>query len=297
MFRSALVGLVVVLLIAKAATGLRVVWSNSAERTDRVSFAPQPKNYEVRGDNGSIEFDGNSDASANVEVTSVCQASAHDEQAAAAALEAMEVTIDGRDKETCRIGWHWKTPPHADWSGAVRFQVVAPQHVNLRCEAQNGAVTVHKLSGDARLKSQNGRIVSETSGDTLEATTENGTIDSKFAGRHLHLHTSNGTIAADLSRAVAVDGEIGTQNGTVTLAVGDHTSCKLSASTVNGRVSGAAHKKGWKNKWSRNRSVDETFGEGGGPLKVTVQNGAIHIRHVTHDEDSDKDNDGDESDD
>jgi hypothetical protein len=290
MFRSALVGIVVVLLIAKAATGLRIVWSNSAERTDRVSFAPHPKNYEVRADNGAIEFDGNNDASANVDVTSVCQASGHDEQAAAAALEAMEVTIDGRDKETCRIGWHWKTPPHSDWSGTVRFQVVAPQHVNLRCDAQNGAVTVHKLKGDARLKSQNGRIVSETSGDTLEATTENGQIDSKFSGRHLQLHTANGTVAADLSHAEAVDGEIGTQNGAVTLTVGDHTACKLSASTVNGRVTGAAHKKGWMNKWRRNRSVDQTFGEGGGPLKVTVQNGAIRIRHVTNDEDSDKDN-------
>jgi hypothetical protein len=100
MVRSTIVALVVVLVIAKVATGLKVVWPNSAERTESVSFEPKSKNFEIRADNGAVEFVGQDDESAAVEVTSVLQASGHDEEAATAALEAMEVTIEGKEKDT-----------------------------------------------------------------------------------------------------------------------------------------------------------------------------------------------------
>jgi hypothetical protein len=304
MIRSAIFGLVTVLVIAKVATGLRVTWSNSVERTETASFSPQfTKNYEVQADNGSVELNGQDDTSANVEVTSICRASAHDEDAAAAALDAIEVTIAGRDAETCRIGWRWKTPPHADWSGSVEFKILAPKTVNLRCQTQNGGITVNNVSGTAKLKSQNGRIVTDISGDSLEAMTENGQIAAKYSGPHLQLHTRNGPVSADLSGGAAVDGEIAAQNGSVTLIVGDHTACKLSAATVNGRVYGTADKPGakpvkWSGKWKRwlkGRSIEETLGSGGETLKVRVQNGAIRIRHAKGEGDSDSD--GEDSDD
>ena len=99
------------------------------------------------------------------------------------------------------------------------------------------------LSGTAKLKSQNGKIVADTSGNSLEARTQNGVIDAKYPGPHVQLHTHNGTISADLSHTRDVDGEVTTQNGAITVTVGDDTSCKLSASTVNGRVLMPSRKK------------------------------------------------------
>jgi hypothetical protein len=300
MVRSAIVGLVAVLLIAKVATGLRFIMPNSVERTETKEFAPQhTKNFEVHAENGSIEIVGQDDASANIEITSVLQASAHDEEAAAAALDAMEVTIEGMDpgkeKETCRVGWRWKSPRQIDWSGTVRFKILAPKKVNVNCEAQNGALTVTDLSGTARLKSQNGKIVSDTSGESLEARTQNGVIEAKYTGPHLQLHTHNGTISADLSHARAVDGEVTTQNGAVSLTIGDDTSCELKASTVNGRVLMPAQKKGWIKRVLPHRSAHATLGKGGGTLKVAVQNGVVRVKHVKGESDSDSSDD--ESDD
>jgi hypothetical protein len=301
MLRSAIVGLVAVLLIAKVATGLRFIMPNSVERTETKEFAPQhTKNFEVHAENGSIEIVGQDDASANIEITSVLQASAHDEESAAAALDAMEVTIEGmepgKEKETCKIGWRWKSPRQIDWSGSVRFKILAPEKVNVNCDAQNGTVTVSNLSGTAKLKSQNGKVVADTSGNSLEARTQNGVIEAKYKGPHVQLHTHNGTISADLSHASAIDGDITTQNGALSLIIGDDTSCELKASTVNGRVLFPGKKGGWVKRLLKTRSVHETLGKGGGTLKVAVQNGVVRVKHIKVESDSDS-SDDDESDD
>jgi hypothetical protein len=296
MLRSTVIGIVVVLLIAKAATSLRVVWPNSVERSEAVKFAPHAKNFEIRADNGSVEFVGQEDKSADVEVTSVLQASAHDEEAARAALDAMEVTIEGKDADTCKIGWRWKSARQAEWSGSVRFKILAPKKVNVDCDVDNGTVNVNDVSGATKLVSKNGKIESDTAGESLEARTSNGTIDAKYSGPHVQLHTQNGTVSADLSHTRAVDGEIGTQNGTVTVTVGNDTSCKLAASTVNGRVYFPGQKHAWIKRMTKSRSAHETLGEGGGTLKLSVQNGSIKVRHAKTDGDSDDDEDSDESD-
>jgi DUF4097 and DUF4098 domain-containing protein YvlB len=301
MFRSTVIGLVAVLLIAKLATGLRVILPNSVERTEVKTFSPEhTKNFEVHADNGSVEIVGQEDPAANIEITSVLQASAHDEEAAAAALDAMEVTIEGMEPgkaaDTCKIGWRWKTPRQIDWSGSVRFKILTPKKVNVNCEAQNGALTVTKVSGTARLKSQNGKIASDTSGGSLEARTQNGHIQAKYSGPHLQLHTQNGTISADLSQAAAVDGDVTTKNGALSLIVGDDTSCELKASTVNGRVLFPGKKGSWVKRILPRRSIHETLGKGGGTLKLAVQNGVIKVKHVKSESDSDS-SDDDESDD
>jgi hypothetical protein len=46
---------------------------------------------------------------------------------------------------------------------------------------------------------------------------------------------------------------------------------------------------------TKSRSAHETLGEGGGTLKLSVQNGSIKVRHTKADGDSD-DDDSDESD-
>ena len=57
MVRSAIVGLVAVLLIAKVATELRGILPNSVERTETKNFrTDHTKNFEVRADNGEVRY-------------------------------------------------------------------------------------------------------------------------------------------------------------------------------------------------------------------------------------------------
>jgi hypothetical protein len=109
----------------------------------------------------------------------------------------------------------------------------------------------------------------------------------------VQLHTQNGTIAADLSHTGAVAGDITIQNGTVALTIGDDTSCKLLATTVNGRVLMAGQKRSWIRRLSRSHSLRETLGNGGGTLKLAVQNGSVKIRHAKADSDQDDDDSDD----
>jgi hypothetical protein len=304
MVRSAIVGLVAVLLIAKVATEFKFFVSNSVERTETQNFPPgHTKNFEIKADNGAVEFVGQADSKADIEITSVLQASAHDEESAALALDAMEVVIEGmepgKEKDTCKVGWRWKTPRQIDWSGSVRFKIVAPEKMNVTCEATNGALHVSNVEGTVKLKSENGKISSDTSGPSLEARTSNGVIDTKYRGPHLQLHTQNGTISADLSRTAAIDGDVTTQNGAVTLTVGDDTSCELKASTVNGRVLipaqlMPAQKKGWIKRVLPRHSAHATLGKGGGNLKVAVTNGVVRVKHVKAESESDSDDESDD---
>ena len=301
MLRSTIVGLVAVLLIAKIATSWRVILPNSAERTETRTFSPDhTKNFEVRAENGSIEFVGENDPKSEIEITSILQASGPNEEAATAALDDMEVTIEGmepgKEAETCKVGWRWKTTPSPEWSGSVRFKIQAPHKVNLDFEAQNGALNVTNLAGNAKLKSQNGKITSDTSGPSLEARTANGVIEAKYSGQHLQLHTQNGTVSADLSHAAAIDGEISTHNGAATVTVGDDTSCELKASTVHGRVLMPDSKKGFLKRLMKQRSAHATFGKGGGTLKLAVQNGMVKVRHVKAESDSSDDDEDDSND-
>jgi hypothetical protein len=299
MVRSTIVGLVAVLLIAKVALSLRDIIPNSADRIDVVTFSSDhTKGFNVVVDNGAVEFTGQNDAKADIEITSVLHASAHDEESARTALENMEVTIDGKEKgDTCKIGWRWKTADKpSDWSGTVSFKIAAPKKVRFECEAQNASVSVNNLAGDCRVKSENGKIVTDTSGESLEARTSNGVIEAKYSGKHIGLHTQNGAISADVSHARVIGGDITTQNGAVTLTVGDDTSFELSASTVNGRVLMPDKKRGFLKKWFKSRSVsNEKFGNGEGKLKVAVTNGVVRVRHVAAGSDSDSsDDDSDE---
>jgi hypothetical protein len=301
MLRSTIVGLVAVLLIAKIATNWHVILPNTADRTESRTFSPEhTKNFEVRAENGSIEFEGQNDPKAEIEITSILHASGPDEESAQAALDDMEVMIEGmepgKEKETCKVGWRWKTTPKPEWSGSVSFKIQAPHKINVDFEAQNGALNVSDAAGTVKLKSQNGKIVSDTSGPSLDARTSNGVIEAKYSGHHLQLHAQNGTVSADLSHAAAIDGEVSTHNGAVTVTVGDDTSCELKASTVHGRVMLPNQKKGFMKRLLKQRSAHATFGKGGGTLKVDVQNGMVKVRHVKADSDSSDDDEDDSND-
>jgi hypothetical protein len=274
MVRSTVVGLVVVLLVAKAVSGLNLISSHWEERSRTVTFRPQfTKAYEVVTPNGTVDFAGQDDPSKTVEIVARCKAGASTSERAQEALDAIEVTTDGKETENCRIGWQWRIPQETDWSAMVDFTIRAPKNVSLRAECRNGRIVVKNLVGNAKLSTHNGRIEAETAGETLDAETDNGEIIAKFPGRKVNLHSHNGRISADLSEGHNIEGEIGTHNGVVQVTVGKQTSCQLVAKTHHG----------WRNRRGGK------LGSGGGKLVVTSHNGAVLINDATADSAPDED--------
>jgi hypothetical protein len=262
MVRSTVVALVVVLLVAKAVTGLNLIPSHWEERTQTLTFRAQStKAIEIATSNGTVEFVGQADPSKTVELVAHCKAGASTGERAQQALDAIEVTTDGKETETCRIGWHWRTLRESDWSADVDFTIRAPKSVNVKIESHNGRLIVKNLVGNAKISTHNGQIDAETAGESLNAQTDNGEITAKFTGRTVNLHSHNGRIAADLSDSRRIEGEIATHNGLVEVTVGKLTSCELITKTGHG----------WRN------SHGGKLGTGGGKLVASSRNGAVLI--------------------
>ena len=262
MVRSSIIGLVVVLLVVKAVASLNHISTESDERTKAFTFQPKgTKAYEIETTNGTVEFTGQEDQTKTAELVARLRAWAGTKERALQALDAIDVTTDGQNTESCKIGWRWRTSPEPDWSAVVDFTLRAPKSVNLKVTSRNGRVDVGGLAGEARISTRNGQIDVETTGPVLSADTNNGEIKARFSGQKLHLHTHNGRIAADLSNAHAIEGEIATSNGAVRIQVGKATSCKLVTEAVHGR-----------RNWSSGK-----LGAGGGTLTVSTRNGAVSV--------------------
>ena len=262
MLRASVVGIVVVLLVAKVVTGLNNLSTHWEKRTETVTFdAKATKAYEVLTPNGMVEFEGEDDSAKPAEIVALLKAGASTDEGAQRALHAIEVTTDGRETPTCKIGWKWRVTPEPDWSAIVDFTIRAPKSANLKAECHNGRIVVTNLQGDAKLSSHNGRIEADTSGESLDAETDNGEITATFPGRKVNLRSHNGRIAVDLSEGHRVEGNITTHNGVVQVTVGKQTSCELVTKTHHG--------------WRSRRSGK--LGAGGEKLIVTTHNGAVLI--------------------
>ena len=273
MVRSTVIGLVAVLLVVKAVSSLSWMATRWEERTEEISLPAQvTKNYEIVTQNGTIEFAGQDEKLKTAELIAHIKGGANTDERAQEALDDIEITTEGKDTETCRIGWKWRKPPESDWSAVIDFTLRAPKTANLKVESHNGRVEVKGLTGNARINTHNGEIEAETSGESLEAKSANGEIDAHFSGRKVNLQSNNGRIAADLSESHAVEGEIGTHNGIVEITVGKQTSCELVTKTRHGY----RNSKGGK------------IGSGGGKLVVSTHNGAVLIhggpgdKHAKH---------------
>jgi DUF4097 and DUF4098 domain-containing protein YvlB len=276
MVRSTIVGLVVVMLVAKAVTGLSSISTSWEEEDRKVSFpSEKTKAFEVTTANGTVDFTGEDDRGKAVEIVAHCKAGASTSERAQEALKAVEVTTEGKETETCRIGWRWSVPRQSDWSANVDFTIRAPKNVNLRVESHNGRIFAKNLVGDAKISTHNGQIHTDTAGQSLDVETDNGEIVARFPGQKIHLHSHNGRISADLSDSHSIEGTIGTQNGLVKVTVGKQTSCELVAKTHHG----------WRNR------KGGKLGSGGGKLVVTSHNGAVLINDPKHDSSSDNDDD------
>jgi DUF4097 and DUF4098 domain-containing protein YvlB len=296
MIRSAVIGIGLVLLIARVVTTCRLTPQPSESDEQTQSFSAEGiKTYSVRTDIGTIEFQGQDDSAKPAEVVVTRKAWAEDRERAKQALAAIEVTIDRSNPENCKVGWHWRGEKQRDWSGSVDFTIRAPKQADLEAKSDNGQVSVEELAGNATIVTDNGNVDAKTTGESLDIRTKNGVVDSEFAGRKVHIHAENGAIKADLSHCGPIEGSIRTTNGLLAVTVGDQTSCELEAKTVHGHISCTAdlqdvtsqsgglgqlmrvfhgRKKG---KFGLSQSLSGKLGDGGGKLALSTENGIIRI--------------------
>lgn len=279
MIRSTIVGLIVVVVIAKLVTGMLSISFASEQSQETITFpAPSTKQYAVHALNGRIDFSGN-DPSKPTEIVAIRIGRGSNRERAKQALDAIEVTAEGKNAETCEIGWRWRRPKEIDWSGEVHFAVRAPRSSNIHAETVNGAITIKGLTGNLKAATTNGSIDTESSGEILDAQTVNGAVRARFTGKNINLQGCNGHLTADLTGCRGVEGSISTTNGGITVAVGEETACRLSASVINGKVRCEPHLADEK---KRRRSISGTLGPkldgGAGKLEISTHNGSIHIR-------------------
>jgi Putative adhesin len=280
MVRSTVIGLVCVLLVVKAVSSLNWVSTRWEERTQTLELPAQvTKTFEIVSQNGTVEFAGEDEHLKTAELIAHVKGGANTDERAQEALDAIEVTTDGKDSETCRIGWRWRKPQETDWLAVVDFTLRAPRNANLRIENHNGKVEVSNLAGNAKLVNHNGMIDAETAGESLEAKTENGEIDAKFTGRKIKLQSNNGRVVADFSEGHAIEGEIGTHNGRIELHFGDKSACDLAIKT----------------RRTHGKSQTTKVGSGGGSLVISSHNGSVVVHNGN--QKAEKKVEGDEDDD
>src|ERR1700757_690223 len=118
--RSTVIGLVALVLVEKAVSRLTSMASRWEERTEEISLPAQViKNYEIVTQNGTIEFAGQDEKLKTAELVAHIKGGANTDEKAQQALDDIEITTEGKDTETCRIGWRWRKQPEADWSAVI----------------------------------------------------------------------------------------------------------------------------------------------------------------------------------
>lgn len=180
-------------------------------------------------------------------------------------FDEIEIVVDQRGS---RIEIETRQPSASDgffdWlfgrsrSASVSYEIRVPAGVELALRTVNGSITTDG-SGRQTLRSTNGRITVEGARDAVEA------------------HTTNGSIRVEVIEASdALEVDLGSTNGSITLAVPAGAGARIAARTVNGSVrselpltvEGAV---------SRKRLSGEINSGGPGSIELRTTNGSIRI--------------------
>lgn len=258
-------------------TGCRIgstVWTEAVVETREVA-ASTVSAWEIRTDNGTIEYVVANPPAAQAKVTITSKGGGKTLDEAKLALAAIEVYLESGEGGLQRVGYRWKGARSPNWNASVNVHIAGPAAVHMDAESHNGGINVRGVQGNVKLVTHNGRIKASSGGGTLTVDTHNGGIEVVYAGPTLRAKTHNGGVEVDLREAAAIGGTITTHNGGIVLAVSDKTSTMLSGETENGSVTidvplGEA-------KTSRTEFSGK-LGAGGEALTLETHNGGIRVR-------------------
>jgi hypothetical protein len=155
------------------------------------------------------------------------------------------------------------TPGNSSWS--VSYEIFVPQSSDLKITTVNGPVSVSDITGRLELTAHNGPLeLRRVVGDIIAKTT-NGPIQFEPYGE--------GWRGQQL--------ELATTNGPVNIKVPATFQAHVQAQTLNGPIQsefGGSSAKG--NRERRSNALDLNLGAGGTSLKVTTENGPIHLSRI-----------------
>lgn len=249
------------------------------------------KALEIKTHNGSIHFEGQTGAIAEITITK--KAGGRTMEDAQDALDAMEVFVESAGEGTWRLGWRWNGLKHLSWGGSVSFDITAPGTTlidgethngaikivgaerDVRVVSHNGAITAHTSGGELYAETHNGRVEVGAGGEKLYAKTHNGRVTATFAGGELTLVSHNGRIVAGLEECGSINGKIETHNGGIELTFGEKISTHLTCRADNGRIRFDIPVQA---STKSRRHLDATLGSGDGNLSVTTHNGGVRIK-------------------
>ena len=227
--------------------------------------------------NGTVEFTGTSDPTAQPTVTATKRGSGASAATAQAALQAIEVFAESDGKGGQRIGWRWKGRKPLGSSAEVDFAISAPANTPLEVDAANGKVTVSAAAGEVQIKSGNGDVVVDSRGQRLDVEAHNGAIAAQHDGGDFRLVTHNGGVKAGLAGTSAIAGIVESHNGEIEVALDKSASSEISCETHNGQVHFELPVEATSKSHGKVRAK---LGSGAGKLALSTHNGDIRVRAV-----------------
>jgi hypothetical protein len=150
----------------------------------------------------------------------------------------------------------------ATHNGAVRADEIDGR---IQVESHNGAIRLTGVTGDVRFESHNGAVTLTRVGGSVDGSSHNGGVEIELTGN------------SSPTRGVRVD----SHNGAVTVAVPPSYNAHVVADTHNGGVRSDFP----MNVQSKRNGNDEghrefDLGSGGGPIRISTQNGGIRLRRA-----------------
>ena len=204
------------------------------------------------GRNGGIRVEG-WDRS-EIRIHAIVSAQAREE--ADAKRLASEVDVQAGSGRVAATGPPTRNREH--WS--VSYRINVPRQNDLDLSANNGGITITRVTGTIRFETTNGGVRLSDIGGDVRGETRNGGLNVTLDGQQWD--------GAGL--------DVQTSNGGVTLAIPDGYNAELTTRTVNGGFR-TDYPMTIQGELSPRRGISTTLGSGGPPVSVRTTNGGVRI--------------------
>ncbi|MCJ7805992.1 MAG: DUF4097 domain-containing protein [Clostridia bacterium] len=187
-----------------------------------------------------------------------------------AALDEVEIFIDIAEKLVIQT-----VNPDDSAQVTVSYEIKVPEDLVIGIiECSNGNINIDNVTGNPDISTSNGTIIVNGVNGIVSARSSNGSLTITGVKSLGNLRTSNGNIEAELF-ILHDDLEIGTSNGSVSLALSTDLQADIEANTSNGTIS--ASNLNIVAAELEQASLVGTMNGGGNKITIKTSNGSINL--------------------
>jgi hypothetical protein len=205
------------------------------------------------GANGGISVEGA--ARQDIQVRARVEAQAGDATRAQALLGQVQILTAGGEIRPQGP----QTDRNESWW--VSFRLAVPSNQNLSLQANNGGITLARVSGQIDFRTSNGGVKIENVGGHVKGMTTNGGI----------------TVALDGARWLGEGLDVETTNGGVKIEVPAQFAAHLEARTVNGGIN-VDFPVGMQQGNTNSRELSADINGGGPTIRAVTTNGGVSVK-------------------